>query len=245
MPRSGKTPKTVPPEAFDFPLVTKRNLEAQRRQLVLAHSESLRDQFQQLRGKINWDALRQASTDDEVNAALSGVDQYARDRLPNAIAILATVRDPKYPKIRPICFLAASCALALQTNPKSVEQYSPRYSRDVCYQERKGRHPAPRRMTNLEFWIAQAKLGQKVPVKYLRKINKLQAKEQAPPGGAKIRTELTYVDIHGKMGSMKKRRTTVWLTEKTIEKLRKLSATTGAPMAELFRRAVDAYLKRS
>jgi Ribbon-helix-helix domain len=41
-----------------------------------------------------------------------------------------------------------------------------------------------------------------------------------------------------------KKRTTVWLPQELIEKLKKLSRKTGAPMAELFRRAVEAYLKR-
>ena len=43
---------------------------------------------------------------------------------------------------------------------------------------------------------------------------------------------------------MKKRRTTVWLPENLLAKLHELSQKTGAPMAELFRRAVEAYLKR-
>lgn len=43
---------------------------------------------------------------------------------------------------------------------------------------------------------------------------------------------------------MKKRRTTVWLTTDLLDRLKKLSEKTGAPMAELFRRAVEAYLKR-
>jgi predicted DNA-binding protein len=41
-----------------------------------------------------------------------------------------------------------------------------------------------------------------------------------------------------------KKRTTVWLPEDLLGKLKKLSHKTGAPMAELFRRAVEAYLKR-
>jgi predicted DNA-binding protein len=41
-----------------------------------------------------------------------------------------------------------------------------------------------------------------------------------------------------------KKRTTVWLPEELIDRLKRLSAKTGAPMAELFRRAVEAYLKR-
>jgi hypothetical protein len=57
--------------------------------------------------------------------------------------------------------------------------------------------------------------------------------------------QLTHVDIPEKIDSVKKRRTTVWLPEKTVGKLKDLSAKTGAPMAELFRRAVEAYLNRS
>jgi predicted DNA-binding protein len=41
-----------------------------------------------------------------------------------------------------------------------------------------------------------------------------------------------------------KKRTTVWLPEELISQLRKLSRKSGAPMAELFRRAVEAYVKR-
>jgi predicted DNA-binding protein len=41
-----------------------------------------------------------------------------------------------------------------------------------------------------------------------------------------------------------KKRTTVWLPETLVARLKKLSRKTGAPMAELFRRAVEAYLKR-
>jgi len=43
---------------------------------------------------------------------------------------------------------------------------------------------------------------------------------------------------------MKKKRTTVWLPLSLLAKLKKLSQKTGAPMAELFRRAVEAYLKK-
>jgi len=41
-----------------------------------------------------------------------------------------------------------------------------------------------------------------------------------------------------------KKRTTVWLPQELLERLKKLSRKTGAPMAELFRRAVEAHLKR-
>jgi hypothetical protein len=245
MSKRGKTQKTGEAEAFDFPFDTKRKLKAQTKEWVLGNSENLSAEFQRFRNKIDWDALRQASTEDDVNAALSAVDQYTRDRFPNAAAILATVRDPNYPKLRPIRFLAESCALA-RTYPNSGDPpHSPRYSRDICYQERKRRGPPPKPITNLEYWLDQAKLGQKVPVKYLGRINKLLAEERARSNAQKIRTELTYVDIPAKIGDMKKKRTTVWLPETTVAKLKKLSATTGAPMAELFRRAVEAYLKTS
>jgi predicted DNA-binding protein len=43
---------------------------------------------------------------------------------------------------------------------------------------------------------------------------------------------------------MNKKRTTVWLPVPLVAKLKKLSEKTGAPMAELFRRAVEAYLRK-
>lgn len=55
--------------------------------------------------------------------------------------------------------------------------------------------------------------------------------------------QFTYIDIHDRLFAMKKR-TTVWLPDKLLARLKKLSGKTGAPMAELFRRAVQAYLKR-
>lgn len=54
---------------------------------------------------------------------------------------------------------------------------------------------------------------------------------------------VTYIDIHSKIGPMKKR-TTVWLPDKLLANLKKVSKKTGAPMAELFRRAVEAYLRK-
>jgi len=204
----------------------------------------LRYGLQRVRDKIDWDALCQASTEDDVNKALSGVDQFSRERLPNAAAIVATVHDPKCPKLRPIRFLAESCALAVQTNPRSGDPYSPRYSRDICYKERKRRGPVPKPMTNFEYWRRQSELGIRVPVKYLRKINKQEAKLRRTSKDHEKR-KLTYVGIPETMDSVKKRRTTIWLPEITLTKLRELSAATGAPMAELFRRAVEAYLKGS
>ncbi|HET9741747.1 MAG TPA: ribbon-helix-helix domain-containing protein [Terriglobales bacterium] len=40
------------------------------------------------------------------------------------------------------------------------------------------------------------------------------------------------------------KRTALFLKEEQIKKLEALSAKTGAPVAELIRRAIDAYLKR-
>jgi len=100
-------------------------------------------------------------------------------------------------------------------------------------------------VTNLDYWRGQAESGQRVPVKYLHRINKLQAKEERIDANEEKRTELTYIDIRETIVSVKKRRTTVWLPEATIAKLKKLSSATGAPMAELFRRALEAYLSRS
>jgi predicted DNA-binding protein len=54
---------------------------------------------------------------------------------------------------------------------------------------------------------------------------------------------MTYTDIHDRLIQVKKR-TTVWLPERLLAKLKKVSAKTGAPMAELFRRAVEAYLRK-
>ena len=36
----------------------------------------------------------------------------------------------------------------------------------------------------------------------------------------------------------------MWLPDKLLVKLKRVSTKTGAPMAELFRRAVEAYLKK-
>ena len=244
MARSGKTQKTGEAEAFDFSLGTKKKLKAQQKEWVLANSENFCGELKRLRGKVDWDALRDASDVEAVNAAFSGVDRYARDRFPNANAILATVLDPDYPKRRPIRFLADSCALAL-TYHVSGDKYSPRYSRDICYRERKRRGPAPKPIPNLEYWQRQAELGQRVPIKYLRRINKLQAEKDARVKAQEISTQLTYVDIPERMDGVKKKRTTVWLPETTVAKLKKLSAVTGIPMAELFRRAVEGFLKTS
>jgi predicted DNA-binding protein len=52
------------------------------------------------------------------------------------------------------------------------------------------------------------------------------------------------VTYSGIITAMKKR-TTVWLPDNLLARLKKLSGKRGAPMAELFRRAVEAYLKKS
>jgi hypothetical protein len=244
MARSGKTPKTGEPRPFEFPLVAKKRHQARKKELALAHSEDLKYQFQRVQEMIEWEALRNASSEDEVNAALSRIDQQTRTKLPNSAAILATVQDPKYPKLRPIPFLSRSCALSLQTNPTTAVEYSPRYSRDLCYGERKRRGPEQKPVKPLEYWLGQAKNGQQVPREYVTKINRMLAKEKRNINKQEERINLTYVDIPATMESVKKKRTTVWLPEATIEKLKKLSASTGAPMAELFRRAVEEYVNK-
>jgi hypothetical protein len=243
MTKGGKTKKARSPEAFDFPLFKKKEYKAQEKEWVLGNSENLCVEFQRIRDKIDWVCLSKALTEDDVNAALSAVDKYTRERLPNAAPILAAVRDPNYPKVRPIRFLAESCALARTYSDRGP--YSPRYSRDVCYEERKRRGPPTKPMADLEYWHAQAKLGQRVPRKFLGRINKLHAKEQTQLEVSDTHPELTYVNIPVKMNAVKKKRTTIWLPETTVAKLKKLSDATGAPMAELFRRAVEAYLKTS
>jgi hypothetical protein len=242
MTRSGETQKSGQSAPFDFSLSTKKQMAAKRKAEISARSETLRYEFERLRQKIDWEQMRTANSEADVNSALEGIDQFDRDRLPCTPAILATVREDAYPKLRPIRFLAESCALALYENPKSAEEYSPRYSRDICYEHRTQRGPAPKPMSNLEYWRMQADLGQRVPVRFLRRINKEQAKERRKSVGRNFRA-LTYTDIPERIGEMKKKRTTVWLPEATIAKLKKLSAMTGAPMAELFRRAVEAYLQ--
>src|ERR1700694_2504838 len=129
MARSGKTLKPTEAEPFDFSLGTKKQLRVRRKELVLADSDTLRYEFQRMQDVINWDGLRQALTEEDVNVALSRIDQTTRNRLPSAAAILATIQDPKYPKLRPISFLAESCALAMRNKPKRGDVYAPRYSR--------------------------------------------------------------------------------------------------------------------
>jgi len=245
MAESGKTRKAGEAEPFDFSLAAIKQLRAKRKELVLVDSETLSYEFRRMQDRINWGALRQASTENEVNAALSGVDVVTRGRLPSAAAILATVRDRKYPKLRPIRFLAESCALAMRNKPKSGDVYAPRYSRDICYKERKRRGPAPKPVSDLEYWRGQAKSGQRVPTRFLRRINKDEAKEKQTSASYVNTALLTYTDIPETIDSVKKKRTTVWLPEATVAKLKKLSSATGAPMAELFRRAVETYLNRS
>jgi hypothetical protein len=242
---SGKTLKPGEGEPFDFSLATKKQLRNRRKELVLADSETLSYEFQRMQDVINWDTLYQASKEEDVKAALSRIDHTTRDRLPSDAAILATAQDPKYPKLRPIRFLAESCALAMRNKPKRGDIYAPRYSRDICYQERKRRGPAPKPVTDLEYWRGQAKLGLRVPSRFLHRINKEEAKEKQMSAGYGNTVQLTYTDIPEKIHDVKKRRTTVWLPENTVAKLKDLSAKTGAPMAELFRRAVEAYLNRS
>jgi len=195
MARSGKTQKPGEAEPFDFPLFVRKQHEARRRELAFADSETLRYEFQRVKDRIDWEALRLSKTEEQVNAALSRLDEFDRNRLPSSRAILATVQDSKYPKFRPVSFLATSCALAMRNEPKSTSLYSARYSRDICYGERKRRGPPQKPVTDLEYWLEQAKSGQRVPTRFLRRINNLLAKESARSAIQEIRTELTYIDI--------------------------------------------------
>src|ERR1700692_2166113 len=124
---NGKTLKPEEAEPCDLSRATKKKNRVRRKELVLNDSETLGYEFQRMKDGINWDALRVASTEEEVKAALSRVDRTNRDRLPSDAAILATVQDPKYPKLRPIRFLAESCALAIRNKAKRGDVYSPRY----------------------------------------------------------------------------------------------------------------------
>lgn len=51
-----------------------------------------------------------------------------------------------------------------------------------------------------------------------------------------------YVCLYGTIPLMK--RTALFLKEEQIKRLEALSQKTGAPVAELVRRAIDAYLKK-
>lgn len=52
-----------------------------------------------------------------------------------------------------------------------------------------------------------------------------------------------YVSIHRRKGK-RMIRTSILLNHTELEGLKKLSATTGAPMAELIRRAINEYLQK-
>ena len=52
-----------------------------------------------------------------------------------------------------------------------------------------------------------------------------------------------YCPIYACMASCRMKRTALFLKEEQIEKLQKLSDKTGAPLAELIRRAIDRYQK--
>lgn len=63
-------------------------------------------------------------------------------------------------------------------------------------------------------------------------------------------TSCIYVCLYSTMYVMKRKskadtkiRTALFLREEQLKKLQKLSENTGAPVAELVRRAIDAYLK--
>ena len=234
MANSGKRRNVGESEEFDFSLGTKTQHRARRRELVLADSETLHYEFQQVKEKVNWDVLRPATTEVQVEIALLGVDQLSRDRLPRAATILAAVRDPNYPKLRPISFLADSCALAVRNKQKGGELYAPRYSRDICYQERKRRGPVPKPPTDLEYWREQAKLGQRVPTRLLRKINKKEANERQKPIEYGNTVKLTYSDIPEKIGAMKKEKDNRLVTRKDRSKAERFISPNGCANGRAF-----------
>src|SRR5258708_5357255 len=123
MTRSGETPKVGQAPPLDFSLATMKQMAAKRRSDIWARSENLKYEFDRLKDKIDWEQLRDASSEADVNSVLAALDEFDRGRLPYAAAILATVQDDAYPKLRPIHFLAESCALSLYAAPKSVEEY--------------------------------------------------------------------------------------------------------------------------
>jgi hypothetical protein len=64
-----------------------------------------------------------------------------------------------------------------------------------------------------------------------------------PRTGGRPGRRLFYGHIYAFVLSyMPMRRTALFLKEQQLEKLQKLSKKTGAPVAELVRRAIDAYL---
>ncbi len=213
------------------------------KQKVYARSQGYKLAFTQLRSQIDFGRLSKAKTEKDVDDALAKLHPVDRSRLPSSAAILAAVRDPKYPKIRPLTFIASSCALDGFTKRSTGEPYAPRYSRDLVAEERSKHRDDPKPLTGLRYWRAQAEAGQTVPEVWRRRLKRRSRKksQEFPPAKERM---LTYVNISKTIKPVKKRRTTVWLPENLIERLKKLSDKTGAPMAELLRRAVEAYLKR-
>ncbi len=157
MAKGVKTQKTTDPEAFDFSLGTKKKLKAQRKEWVFNESKNLSAEFKRLQKEIDWDALSRAANENDVNAALSAVHQYMRDRLPNAAAILAAVLDPDYPKLRPIRFLADSCALT-STYRNSGDTYSPRYLAHLLSREEEAR-PSTKAHTKSRILAGSSRIG--------------------------------------------------------------------------------------
>jgi hypothetical protein len=85
---------------------------------------------------------------------------------------LAAVLDDNCPKVRPFGFLAESCATDGYLNPETNRPYAPRYSRDLCGEEKRRQVPDAQKITRQGYWRAQAEAGQPVPARVLRQIRK-------------------------------------------------------------------------
>jgi hypothetical protein len=85
MAKTGKKQNNVGAEPFEFPLFVRKQHEARRRELAFADAETLRYEFQRLKDKIDWEALRLSETEKQVDAALSRLDEFDRNRLPDEV----------------------------------------------------------------------------------------------------------------------------------------------------------------
>lgn len=93
-----------------------------------------------------WPLLSQAQTPEEVATALQNARPYEREFLPWAAAILAVLKEKRFPKRKRarINFIADSIA--------GIPNVSPRRSRDICIEERaKMKHA--HHIVRFEFFI--------------------------------------------------------------------------------------------
>jgi hypothetical protein len=60
-----------------------------------------------------------------------------------------------------------------------------------------------------------------------------------------LSTSVPFSRLHHVVYVCVMKRTNIYLTDEQVAKLKKLSDKTGAPMSEIVRRAIEAYLKKS